>query len=34
LDNPVSIKLFAAFASACRNRALSRSGTPLRAAAE
>jgi putative glutamine amidotransferase len=34
LDNPVSIKLFAAFASACRNRALSRSGTPLKAAAE
>ncbi len=34
LDNPISMKLFEAFAAACRSRAASRLGAPLRAAAE
>jgi putative glutamine amidotransferase len=34
LENPVSMKLFGAFAAACRSRAAARLGTPLRAAAE
>jgi len=34
LDNPISMKLFDAFAAACRSRAASRLGVPLRAAAE
>jgi putative glutamine amidotransferase len=34
LQNPVSMKLFEAFASACRSRAAQRLGIPLRAAAE
>lgn len=34
LENPVSMKLFDAFASACRSRAAARLGPPLRAAAE
>jgi putative glutamine amidotransferase len=34
LENPVSMKLFDAFAAACRDRALRRLGVPLRAAAE
>jgi putative glutamine amidotransferase len=34
LDNPVSMKLFKTFADACRARAASRLGIPLRAAAE
>ena len=34
LDNPISMKLFEAFAAACRSRAASRLGVPLRAAAE
>ncbi|MFZ5783209.1 MAG: gamma-glutamyl-gamma-aminobutyrate hydrolase family protein [Pseudomonadota bacterium] len=34
LDNPVSTKLFGAFAAACRARAAARLGPPLRAAAE
>jgi len=34
LENPVSMKLFDAFSAACRSRALSRLGVPLRAAAE
>ncbi|MBI3196469.1 MAG: gamma-glutamyl-gamma-aminobutyrate hydrolase family protein [Rhodospirillales bacterium] len=34
LENPVSMKVFAAFAAACRARAAARMGVPLRAAAE
>jgi putative glutamine amidotransferase len=34
LENPVSMKLFGAFAAACRRRAAERHGIPLRAAAE
>jgi putative glutamine amidotransferase len=34
LENPVSMKLFEAFAAACRERALARRQVPLRAAAE
>jgi putative glutamine amidotransferase len=34
LQNPVSMKLFEAFANACRSRAAQRLGIPLRAAAE
>jgi putative glutamine amidotransferase len=34
LENPVSMKLFDAFAAACRSRAKARLGPPLRAAAE
>ena len=34
LENPVSMKLFDAFAEACRSRAAARLGLPLRAAAE
>jgi putative glutamine amidotransferase len=34
LENPVSMKLFDAFAAACRTRAVARIGIPLRAAAE
>ena len=34
LENPVSMKLFDAFAAACRSRAAARLGVPLRAAAE
>ena len=34
LENPVSMKLFDAFAAACRSRAAARLGLPLRAAAE
>jgi putative glutamine amidotransferase len=34
LENPVSMKLFDAFAAACRSRAMARLGPPLRAAAE
>jgi len=34
LENPVSMKLFEAFAAACRERAARRLGVPLRAAAE
>lgn len=34
LENPVSMKLFEAFAAACRARAVARFGAPLRAAAE
>jgi putative glutamine amidotransferase len=34
LENPVSMKLFDAFAAACRSRAAARRGIPLRAAAE
>jgi putative glutamine amidotransferase len=34
LENPVSMKLFDAFAAACRSRAAARLGIPLRAAAE
>jgi putative glutamine amidotransferase len=34
LENPVSMKLFAAFAAACRRRASERLGQPLHAAAE
>jgi putative glutamine amidotransferase len=34
LENPVSMKLFDAFAAACRSRATARLGPPLRAAAE
>lgn len=34
LENPVSMKLFGAFAEACRQRALARLGAPLQAAAE
>ena len=34
LENPVSMKLFSAFAEACRERAASRLRRPLRAAAE
>jgi putative glutamine amidotransferase len=34
LENPVSMKLFEAFATACRARAAARLGSPLRAAAE
>jgi putative glutamine amidotransferase len=34
LENPVSMKLFDAFAAACRSRASSRLAAPLRAAAE
>ena len=34
LDNPASMKLFDAFAAACRMRASARLGSPLRAAAE
>jgi putative glutamine amidotransferase len=34
LENPVSMKLFDAFAAACRSRAAARLGPPLRAAAE
>ncbi len=34
LENPVSMKVFAAFAEACRARAAARLGLPLRAAAE
>jgi putative glutamine amidotransferase len=34
LENPVSMKLFDAFATACRDRAVRRLGLPLRAAAE
>ena len=34
LENPVSMKLFDAFAAACRARAAARYGAPLRAAAE
>ena len=34
LENPVSMKLFDAFAAACRDRAIRRLGVPLRAAAE
>ena len=34
LENPVSIKVFDAFAAACRARAAARMGVPMRAAAE
>ena len=34
LDNPVSMKLFDAFAAACRSRAAARLAPPMRAAAE
>lgn len=34
LENPISMKLFEAFATACRERAAQRLGIPLRAAAE
>lgn len=34
LENPVSMKLFGAFAAACRTRAVARLGPPMRAAAE
>lgn len=34
LDNPVSMKLFGAFAASCRQRALVRLGAPLKVAAE
>ena len=34
VENPVSMKLFGAFADACRVRATARLGAPLRAAAE
>ena len=34
LENPVSMKVFSAFAAACRDRAAARMGVPLRAAAE
>ncbi len=34
LENPVSMKLFGAFASACRARAAARLAPPMRAAAE
>ena len=34
LENPVSMKVFSAFAAACRARAAARMGVPLRAAAE
>jgi hypothetical protein len=34
LENPISMKLFDAFATACRSRAAARFSPPLRAAAE